>query len=373
MNKKNPIMILLAILLLAALALAQTTGPRLPAATVTQIETLIKSTMAEKNLPSVAVGVWIPGQGNYEAAFGTANLATGRKRQVSDPFRIASITKTFTATAILQLVDQGKLSTADPISKWFPDFPNAAQITVRDLLTMRSGLADFADLALLEWYYHNRLAPFGPQDAIRLTAAQASKFTPPNQKTVYINTNYVLLAEIVEKASGQDMNSFLAANVFAPLGLKGTFYATEPRLSGELRGYGWDAATKSFEDVTELNPGLPGGAGAVVSTLDDLRIYFRALCAGGLLKPATQAKRLEGTVLDGAPAFVRYGEGVEHLGPFCGHNGTIMGFSSEAFYLPAKDAVIVVNVNRLDADDHSQSTELFLRLTKMLFPSEVKW
>ncbi len=82
---------------------------------------------------------------------------------------------------------------------------------------------------------------------------------------------------------------------------------------------------------------------------------------------------MAGEQMNGEPGFIRYGEGVLQLGPFCGHNGIIFGFSSEAFYLPVRDAVIVMNVNRLDLDDQSQSTELFLQLTKLLFPQEVPW
>jgi D-alanyl-D-alanine carboxypeptidase len=371
MNKLNRSLLFLPLVLLASLGLAQTAS--LPAATVTQIESLIKSQMAAKNLPSVGVGIWIPGQGNYVAAFGKSDLKSGRNRQVGDPFRIASITKTFTATAILLLADQGDLSLSDPIAKWYPAFPNANQITVKNLLMMRSGMADFADDKLLEVWYRDPLAPLGPQEAIRMTASQAAKFSAPDQKTRYNNSNFVLLEQIVEKASGQDISSFLQANVFAPLGMKNTAYPSDTRLPGGLRGYSWEAESKSFRDVTEVNPALPGGAGAMISTLDDLRVYVRAICRGGLLKPATQAARLEGMPMDGEPPFIRYAQGLLQLGPLCGHNGTIFGFSSEAFYLPSKDAVIVINVNRLDLDDASKSTELLLLLTKLLFPSEVNW
>ena len=100
---------------------------------------------------------------------------------------------------------------------------------------------------------------------------------------------------------------------------------------------------------------------------------MRALCTGGLLSAPLQSARLQGTSLLGAPGFVKYGAGVELLGQFCGHNGTISGFSTEMYYLPAKDAVIIVNANRLDADDKSKSTELFLLLTKQLFAQYVNW
>jgi D-alanyl-D-alanine carboxypeptidase len=366
---RTPVLLSLALVSLAA---AQPAAP-LPAATAAQIEAIVRDTMQENNLPGVAVGVWIPGQGEYRAAFGTANLQTGRLRHIDDAFRIASISKTFTATAILQLADQGQLSTSDLLSKWFPDFPNAGRITVKDLLMMRSGVAEFADADVLGAYYRRPLATFTAQDALRLAAAKAASFTAPNEQTVYINTNYVLLERIVERVSGQDMDAYLQAHVMGPLGMRRTFYATGPVLPSLLHGYSLDADTGTFRDMTWLNPQLAGGAGAVVSTLDDLHTYVRALCTGTLLQPTTQAERLAGQPGAGGPSFIQYGEGVLLFGPFCGHNGSIFGFSSEAFYLPAQDAVIVINVNRLDRDDKSHSGELFLRLTKALFPQDVPW
>lgn len=369
----RPAWCLSGLLSLTSLGAAQPAAAPLPTATVAQIDAIVRDTMRERNLPGVVLGVWIPGQGAYEAAYGVADLRTGRARQVGDAFRIASITKTFTATAILHLADQGQLNTGDRLSRWFPDFPNAGRITVKDLLMMRSGVAEFADGDVLGTYYRRPLGPFTAQDALRLAAAKAAAFTAPAEQTVYTNTNYVLLERIVERVSGQDMDTYLQENVMAPLRLRHTVYATGPLLPSRLHGYSWDAGTATFRDLTWLNPQLAGGAGAVVSTLGDLHTYVRALCTGTLLQPATHAQRLAGLPGPGSPAFVRYGEGVLLYGPFCGHNGTIFGFSSEAFYLPPKDAVIVINVNRLDQDDRSQSSALFLRLTRALFPQDVPW
>src|SRR5918998_1965221 len=93
--------------------------------TVDRLDAAIAQEMLDNNLPGVAVGVWVPGEGEYVVARGKANLKTGEQRDLDDPFRIASITKTFTATAILQLVEEGKLSKTDKLSKWYPNFPNA--------------------------------------------------------------------------------------------------------------------------------------------------------------------------------------------------------------------------------------------------------
>lgn len=363
----------LATLLAFGFVTAQTVTATLPEAKVDALSTIIRTTSEKNNLLGVVVGVWIPGEGNYIGSFGRANLETGRARDAADPFRIASITKTFTATAILQLVDEGKLSTSDTLDRWYPDFPHADAITIKNLLMMRSGIPDFTSDAVMNAYYDTPLEPFDAADAITISAAKTSDFTPPNEKTIYTNVNFVLLEQIVEKVSGQDMDTFLAEHVFIPLGMAETFYATDPALPSLLHGYSWNADAKTFKDMTEVNPNLPGGAGAIVSTLGDLHTYVRALCTGTLLEPETQRERLSGITMDGEADFIKYGEGLLHLGEFCGHNGTIFGFSSEAFYLPAKDAVIVINVNRLDLDDQSQSTELFLLLTKELFPDEVNW
>ncbi len=102
--------------------------------TIKQLDDFIAKHMQEKNLPGVVVAVSVPGEGDYIAVKGQANLASGRARELNDPFRIASITKTFIGTAILQLVDQRKLRTSDPVSHWYPDFPKADSMTIGDLL-----------------------------------------------------------------------------------------------------------------------------------------------------------------------------------------------------------------------------------------------
>ena len=338
-----------------------------------ELDSVIDQEMQDKNLPGVVVGVWLPDEGEYVIAKGEANRDTGRERQPDDPFRIASITKTFTATAILQLVDEGRLSKTDTLATWYPDFPNADEITVDDLLRMRSGIDDPFDQEFLEYYYDNPDANITADEIIQLAADRADEFESPGQKTNYTNVNYTLLQEIVRRVSGNDLGVQIAQGIFEPLSMENSLYPANNNLPGELRGYSWDTESEEFEDKTVLNPAVPGGAGAIISDLSDMRIYAKALCAGDLLEPETQAARLEGETLEDAPDFVRYGEGVELFGDFCGHNGTIFGFSSEMFYLPEEDAVIVVNVNRLDEDDESKSTDLFLAATKTLFPEYVDW
>ena len=342
-------------------------------ANIQAVNDLIAKEMEEKNLPGVVVGVWTPDEGEYVTAQGTANLDTERAREPEDPFRIASITKTFTGTAILQLVDQGRLSTSDKLSTWYPEFPNADQITVDDLLRMRSGIVDPYDKDFLQMWIENPTMDFSPEEVIAASAARADEFEPPNEETEYNNLNFVFLQEIVGKVSGNDLGGQIAQGIFEPLGMENSLYATSDQLPGELRGYSLNPETNEFEDTTVLNPAVPGGAGAIISDLSDLRTYSRALCTGELLQPETQATRLETPQMDGEPELIRYGQGLLQLGKFCGHNGTIFGFSSEMFYLPEEDAVILVNVNRLDVDDESTSTDLFFAISKTFFPEYVYW
>ena len=130
-------------------------GERFSEENLRKVDEFVAQQMKQQNLPSVVVGVWAPGEGQYLTAQGKANLDTEEQRGPGQPFRIASITKTFTATAVLQLVDEGKLKTSDKLSKWYPDFPNADKITIDDLLRMRSGIPDFTDEEFMkDWYAH---------------------------------------------------------------------------------------------------------------------------------------------------------------------------------------------------------------------------
>ncbi|MES2463120.1 MAG: serine hydrolase domain-containing protein [Armatimonadota bacterium] len=345
----------------------------LPGDLTRQIDAIIATRMQTDGLPGVALSVLIPSEGQYTVAKGTANLSTGEARATDTPFRIASISKTFTATAIYLLVDQGRLSVGDKLAKWYPDFPKADRITVDDLLRMRSGIVDSAGEPFVAEYFDNPTTSLTVEDMItRASALSKNTSGDPNTATVYTNVNFQLLQRIAEKVSGQPLQDFIRDRIAGPLGLGSTYYATDNNLPGPNHGYSADLAG-NLTDKTILNPAPAGGAGAVISTLADLRVYTRALGRGDLLRSATQADRLRSQALAGNPEFVQYGGGITKLGRFIGHNGTIFGFSSEAWYLPEKDAVLVLNVNRLDEDDASKSTELFLLLTKLLFPGLTNW
>ncbi|MDQ3930417.1 MAG: beta-lactamase family protein, partial [Chloroflexota bacterium] len=257
---------------------------------------------------------------------------------------------------------------SDKLSKWFPDFPNADRITLDDLLRMRSGIPDPFDPKFIESYYDHPLMDFTEQDSIERAAALSDQFEPPGQTTRYTEVNYVLLGEIVRKVSGNPLGVQIEKMILRSLGMEHSLYPTSSRLPGDLRGYRWNPQIRRLEDKTELNPAVPAGAGAMISNLADLKTYARALCTGTLLNPRTQRARLQSTPFEGQPEFAQYGQGIAKIGSFCGHNGAIVGFSTEMWYLPEKDAIVVINVNRLDTDDQAPSLLLFLAVGQIVFP-----
>jgi D-alanyl-D-alanine carboxypeptidase len=326
-----------------------------------EIEKIVK----QNNLPSVAVGVFVPGKGRYTFVEGFANLETRTARTLDQPFRIASITKTFAATAILILVDRGLLQKTDKIAKWYPDFPNADRITIDDLLRMRSGIPAPNDDEVLARVYDAPLAP-APSLADELTslAKLKSEFKPPDTEGVYTDFNYDILAGIVKRVTGKDIGELITEEVIVPLKLHNTSYPTGTGIPGGLHGYGWNSSTKRFDDKTLFNPPLAGAAGAVVSNISDLLVFSRALCRGDLLKPQTQRERMEAQPLIGTGA--NYGEGVALGHGFCGHSGTISGFSADMYYVEKLDASLVINVNRLDRDNKSRSILIYDVVSKTI-------
>jgi D-alanyl-D-alanine carboxypeptidase len=363
--------------LVALLLLTSTLGitPPPPAPMVTnslfsptvarELNVQIVEIMRRNNLPSVAVGVAVPGKGTYTFAAGFADLKTRLPRTVDQPFRIASITKPFAATAILILVDRGILRKSDPIAKWYPSFPNASRITIDDLLRMRSGIPAPNDDEVLAQVYDKPLAPAPPlEEELATYAKLKSEFKPPNTVGAYTDFNYDILAGIVQRVTGKDIGRVITETVIAPLGLRSTSYPVGTAIPGPLRGYGWNPATKRFDDKTLFNPPLAGAAGAVVSDVADLLRFARILCRGGLLKPQTQAARLKGQPLAGTNAL--YGEGVAVGSGVCGHSGTINGFNTDMYYFDVANASLVVSVNRLDRDNKPQTAPILALMTNQI-------
>ena len=339
-----------------------------------ELALVIRNDMTDNRLPGVAVGVWVPGRGSYVRAFGIGDRATGAPVRVSDHLRIASITKTFTATAALQLVDQGRLGLDDRLSTFVGGVPNADRITVRQLLDMTAGVYDYtADEAFGKRFYANPRLPFGPRRFFAILRRHRPAFAP-GAGAMYSDSNYYLLGLIIEKVTGRPVERVIGDQIITPLGLTHTSFPTAPALPRPfVHGYfGGVDGTAPLTDATASSPSVSWTAGAMVSTLGDLRKWATALADGTLLSAPLQAERLRIVPFNNpGPVRIGYGLGIFSLDHFIGHNGAIVGYSSAMFTLPAENATIVVWANN-SSNTSTPATTIFFDLARVLFPAEVK-
>jgi D-alanyl-D-alanine carboxypeptidase len=326
-------------------------SPQFSAHTQRVLNDIVVSGMGAATLPGMVVGVWVPGRGSFVRALGTSDLGTGAPIGLNDHFRIASITKSFVATTVLKLVDQGRLSLSDKLSSYVAGIPNGERITIAQLLNMTSGIYDYvADPALLRTYNRNPLLPFGLARIVAIVRRHKPLFAP-GTAAVYDNSNYYLLGVIAERAAGRPIQTLVKTEILDPLGMRHTSFPTTPALPSPFsHGY---LAQPNFppRDVTRSNPAFAGGAGAMVSTLGDLRIWAKALATGALLSPALREEQQRTRVLSKSPKVtLRYGMGLTDVNGLLGHDGAINGYGSAMFYLPSAKATIVLLANKNDAN-----------------------
>jgi D-alanyl-D-alanine carboxypeptidase len=319
--------------------------------------------------------VIVPGEGCWTDASGFANIADRVPLSPGSEFPIESITETFTATVILQLVQEGKLSLSDSIGKWVPYVQNANIITIKNLLNMTSGIYDEPDAAFEQQLLASPSQPVTPEQLIK--AAVAHGPAGPPGTVYYSNTNYFILGLIAQDVTGQPIQRLITDRILRPLRLAGTSVPDSAAQLAASLVHGYQVVAGKETDVTSeyalFGPKLGGAAGAMVSTLGDLERWARALGTGELLTPALQQQRISfpagpavsfsplpdtgvSTILPG-----RYGLGLGSFGGLLGHNGGTTGYQADVFYLPSRNATIVLLINgsgRLGVDSLSDAAAI---------------
>ena len=207
-------------------------------------------------------------------AYGMADLEAGTAATTATNYRLASVTKQFTAMAILMLMERGRLSLDDPLTKFFPDYPAYGKaITVRQMLTHTSGLLAYEDLVP-----PGRTAQLHDRDVLDLLKLQDHTYFAPGSQYRYSNTEYAHLALIVEKASGMSFASFLKKNIFEPLGMRGTVAFEEGISTVPHRAYGYSRKGGGFERTDQSVTSAVLGDGGIYSSVEDLFQIGRASC-----------------------------------------------------------------------------------------------
>jgi D-alanyl-D-alanine carboxypeptidase len=356
----------------------------LPADLVTRIDRRGAATLGN-GITGAIVSIVDPARGNLLKAYGTADTA-GTPMTPDVHYRIASVSKTFTADAVLELAGQGRLSLDDPLTRYVPDIPNGDRITVRDLLGMRAGVYNFtADPGFLARYEADPTLPgWTPDDVLRIIRAHPDKAVAPRTRTVYSNSEYILLGYVLQKAAGQNAPEYLTG-LARRRGLPSTSFPTDTTLPSPFsHGYsatdqppttssttpGSTAEANPPRDATASNPLVPWTAGALISTVPDMTRYAPLLATGAGLPPQIAAQRQSWTPLTPTGLRVQYGLGITQLGDWVGHDGSILGYSDMVFYLPAQNATVVVMVNAAD-DNEAPAQALWGDLVKLLYPNSL--
>jgi D-alanyl-D-alanine carboxypeptidase len=308
--------------------------------------------MQQVRIPGAMVYVDDPGQGSWTTALGMGNLATRELMQVNNYMRVGSISKTFTATVILQLVDQHKLGLDDTVSKYQPQVPNGAHITIRELLNMSSGLYTYdADEGFEQALLADPYKVWQPQELLAIAFKHPPVFAP-GKGYLYDNTNYFLLGLLTEQRTHLSLEQAFQRYLFKPLYMDQT--SLPSRTSAAIpdphpRGYSLLLPERT-QPVDATNWNTSWAAGGAISTVHDLKIWAKALATGQLLSAKTQQVRLE-WVPQSSP--FRYGLGMMNGVGFLGHTGQLPGFQSSMFFRPQDGATMIVLVNLDAAPDGS--------------------
>jgi CubicO group peptidase (beta-lactamase class C family) len=322
---------------------ADATAPMPPREQI--VDALFKEAVKGRS-PGAAVLVAQKGRVVFKQAYGYANLEDLVPVTTETKFRIGSITKQFTAAAILRLQEQGKLSVRDPLSKFIPDYPRGSEVTLHHLLTHTSGIHSYTSK---HNFMETASAYVTPEDLIKSFKNDPYDFDP-GKKWLYNNSGYFLLGYIIEKVSGLFYGDYLEREFFDPLGMKNTgLHHWSEILEHEARGYAFESGRLTKAQNWDMS--RAGGAGALYSTVDDLYLWNEALFAGKVLG----AESLKA-------AFTPVNTGIAEMGPEEGygygwgvasvrglkevqHGGGLHGFLSHLKRLREEQFTVVVLAN----------------------------
>jgi D-alanyl-D-alanine carboxypeptidase len=337
-------------------------------------QAVVDATAKQLKVPGAMVVLRTP-QGNFNAAFGTTELGAQTSPDAITHFRIASNTKTMTAALIVLLAQDGKLKFTDPVSAYVPDVPNGENITVAELLKMRSGLYGYtADPALAAAMAADPGKAWTTREVLDIAFRHPPQFAP-DASYEYSNTNYALLGLVAEKVGGRPLAQQFQERLFGPVGLThtslpaaddismpapyshgymygGSFYALadDPYPADMLAAA--QAGTLQPIDYTNQNSSYASAAGGAISTAEDLVTWMKALVSGKVFNADYHQQWLTSLQAEdpGAPDGQKYGYGISYqrFGPKAAmfyHGGELPGFNSFMGYDPDNDVALVIWTN----------------------------
>jgi len=293
-------------------------------------------------VPGASVLVLKDGQPAFRRSYGLAVVEDRSRVTPASNFRLASVSKQFTAAAILLLAEDGKLSIDDPLKKWLPSLPAVADtITLRHLLSHTSGLLDYEDL----------MDPADTRqvhdiDVLQLLEKHNRSYFAPGSDYRYSNSGYALLALVVGKASGSDFASFLRQRIFLPLGMTNTYAHQEGVDDVPNRAYGYSKIDGRWQRTDQSTTSAVLGDGGIYSSIDDLAKWDAALYDERLLRRSSLQLAFSPATATSEPDVPHYGFGWRINGDALWHSGESIGFRNVIVRYPKQKLTVIVLTNR---------------------------
>lgn len=337
----------------------------------TQLDAQLRQVLDQQrttlNIPGLSAAITFPDGSTWTAALGMAEVVPARAAMTSTPFVVGSVSKTFVAAAILQLVDEAALSLDDPLSNWLPDYPRAAQITLRMLLTHTSGVFN-----LYESPEYTRIVVDRPHRTwtpqMVLNKLSGTPYCDPGACYHYSNTGFILLGLVIEAETGKPLGTVWRERFFTPLGMTNTYFQADgPPPATSARGYKkTKTGNVAINDGSSYRPTESEGtviwaAGGIVATAADIATWGRALYGGDVLSDASLAEITAFTFHpEKQGGYYGMGTRMRKFGDLNmeGHTGTLRAFNAAMWYLPELDLTVVILTNRTGIDANALTDAL---------------
>ena len=293
-------------------------------------------------VPGASVLVLEGGDAVFQRSYGLADLEAGVTSSPTTNYRLASVSKQFTATSVLLLVEDGVLTLDDRVRHWLPTLPVASEgITLRHLLSHTSGLVDYEDLLPPDQAHQIHDA-----DVLRLLEREDRLYFPAGSDYRYSNSGYALLALVVERASGQRFAAFLQARIFSPLGMTATLAREDEGPPVPDRAFGYSLIGGRWERTDQSPTSAVLGDGGIYSSITDLAKWDAAWYDDRLLSAPSRALAVQASTATPEPDVAHYGFGWRLQGRMQWHSGESIGFRNVLLRFPAQRLTVIVLSNR---------------------------
>lgn len=319
-----------------------------------KIDSIISTVFNDTNAPGGVFLVAQNGKAIYQKAFGKANLELDVDLTPDNVFQLGSMTKQFTAMAVLMLEEQGKLEVMAPISRYIPDYPSGDKITIHHLLTHTSGIKDFTKIKTLPDIMRNDMEPSAVVDFFK---NEPVNFLP-GEKFEYNNSGYVLLGYIIELVSGDTYEHFIKKNIFDKAGMSQSYYASDRQVI-KKRAYGYHKKEYGYVNKTVISFSIPFSSGSLMSTAGDMLKWQNALNQHLFLNEEETRKAFNKYKLNNGEEFTYgYGWHIREINgvPSREHGGSIFGFKTMAVYFPTEN-IYVIGLSNCDCHSPTKITE----------------